>query len=69
MSQKLAILSISLIAVIAEAAVSLALVSISEAFPDANETSIKLINTLHALPIIPFTFISSRFTKRVSKIV
>ncbi|MDZ5782590.1 MFS transporter [Marinococcus luteus] len=67
MSQKLAILSISLITVMAGATISPALGSISEAFPDANETSIKLINTLHALFIIPFTFISSRLTKRVSK--
>lgn len=67
MSQKLAILSISLITVMAGATISPALGSISEAFPEANETSIKLINTLHALFIIPFTFISSRLTKRVSK--
>ncbi|WP_051302701.1 MFS transporter [Salibacterium aidingense] len=67
MAQKLAILSISLITVMAGAAISPALGEITGAFPDAGQTLVKLVNTLHAIFIIPFTFISSWLTRRFSK--
>jgi MFS family permease len=67
MSKKLSILSISLITVMAGATIAPALGGISSAFPDANQTLVKLINTLHALWVIPFTFVSSWLTTRYSK--
>lgn len=51
----------------AGAAVAPALGEISVAFPDASQTLVKLINTLHAIWIIPFTFVSSWLTTRYSK--
>lgn len=51
----------------AGAAVSPALGEITLAFPDASQTLIKLVNTLHAIFIIPFTFISSWLTRYFSK--
>ncbi len=67
MSKKLSILSISLITVMAGATIAPALGGISSAFPDASQTLVKLINTLHALWVIPFTFVSSWLTTRYSK--
>ncbi|WP_252314785.1 MFS transporter [Sinobaca sp. H24] len=67
MGLKLAILSISLITVMAGAAVAPALGSISEAFPEANATTIKLITTLHAFFIIPFLFVTSFLAKKYAK--
>ncbi|MFD2706123.1 MFS transporter [Salibacterium lacus] len=67
MAQKLAILSISLITVMAGAAISPALGEITGAFPEAGGTLVKLVNTMHAVFIIPFTFVSSWLTKRYSK--
>ncbi|GAF66814.1 MFS transporter [Alkalihalobacillus trypoxylicola] len=65
---RIAILSISLLTVMAGAAISPALADIAKAFPDASETMIKLILTLPSVMIIPFTFISSylcnKFTKK-----
>ncbi|MPW25588.1 MFS transporter [Alkalibaculum sp. M08DMB] len=67
MSKKLSILSVSIITVMAGAAISPALGEIQAAFPDANQTLIKLINTLHAIWVIPFTFVSGWLTTRYSK--
>jgi MFS family permease len=64
---KMAILSISLLTVMAGAAVAPALADISAAFPDASETTIKLIMTLPSVMIIPFTFLSSYLTRKMTK--
>ncbi|MGJ9383562.1 MFS transporter [Salipaludibacillus sp. CF4.18] len=64
---KLAILSVSVLTIMAGAAVSPALGEIALAFPDSNETTIKLLLTLPSIMIIPFIFISSSLTKRFSK--
>jgi MFS family permease len=64
---KAAILSISILTVMAGAAVSPALADIQAAFPNSSETTIKLILTLPSLFIIPFTFISSYLTKKIAK--
>lgn len=55
---KLAILSLSLLTIMAAAAVSPALAKIKAAFPDVGRTVIKLTLTLPALLIIPFSLIS-----------
>lgn len=54
------ILSISLITVMSGAAVAPALGEIARAFPQADETLIKLVLTLASVMIIPFSFISGR---------
>lgn len=59
-----AILSISMITVMASAAVSPALANISNAFPEASSTLIKTILTLPSLFIIPFSLISGIFVKK-----
>ncbi|WP_209123820.1 MFS transporter [Alkalihalobacillus sp. BA299] len=64
---KIAILSVSLLTVMAGAAVSPALADIALAFPESNETTIKLILTLPSVMIIPFIFVSSYLTTRFSK--
>lgn len=64
---KMAILSVSLLTVMAGAAISPALGDIALAFPDVSETKIKLILTLPAVMIIPFIFISSNLTRRFPK--
>lgn len=64
---KMAILSVSLLTVMAGAAISPALGDIALAFPDVSETTIKLILTLPAVMIIPFIFVSSHLTSRFSK--
>ena len=60
----LAILSISMITVMASAAVSPALVNISNAFPDAGSGLIKTVLTLPSLLIIPFSLLSGVFVHR-----
>ncbi|MGJ9385314.1 MFS transporter [Salipaludibacillus sp. CF4.18] len=64
---KMAILSVSLLTVMAGAAISPALGDIALAFPDVSETTIKFILTLPSVMIIPFIFISSHLTRRFSK--
>lgn len=64
---KLSILSISMITVMASAAVSPALGNISSAFPNESMTSIKMILTLPFLFIIPFSLLSSKLTKYFGK--
>lgn len=59
-----AILSISMITVMASAAVSPALANISRAFPDASINMIKTVLTLPSLFIIPFSLISGQLVGR-----
>ena len=59
-----AILSISMITVMASAAVSPALANISKAFPEASTSLIKTILTLPSLFIIPFSLLSGRLANR-----
>ncbi|HZK43394.1 MAG TPA: MFS transporter [Syntrophomonadaceae bacterium] len=61
------IISISMATVMAGAAISPALGVIAKAFPDASPTMIKLILTAPALSIIPFTFLTSYLTTKLSK--
>lgn len=60
----LAILSISMITVMASAAVSPALANISNAFPEASTNLIKTVLTLPSLFIIPFSLISGQLVNR-----
>lgn len=64
---KLSILSISMITVMAGAAVSPALGNISNAFPGASANLIKMILTLPALFIIVFSLLSGKLTCILSK--
>ncbi len=61
------IISISMATVMAGAAIAPALGVIAQAFPDASTTTIKMILTIPSLTIIPFTFITSFLTKKISK--
>ena len=61
------IISISMATVMAGAAISPALGLIAQAFPDASETMIKLILTAPSLMIIPFSFLSSFLTSKLTK--
>lgn len=61
------ILSISMATVMAGAAISPALGHIAKAFPDADETMIKLILTAPSIMIIPFSFLSSYLTTKIRK--
>lgn len=61
------ILSISMATVMAGAAISPALNLIAQAFPDASETMIKLILTAPSIMIIPFSFLSSYLTSKITK--
>lgn len=61
------IISISMATVMAGAAISPALGVIAKAFPDASVTTIKMILTIPSLTIIPFTFLTSVLTKKISK--
>jgi len=61
------ILSISMATVMAGAAISPALNLIAQAFPDASETLIKLILMAPSLMIIPFSFLSSYLTTKMTK--
>ncbi|HCX64398.1 MAG TPA: hypothetical protein DHN33_04215 [Eubacteriaceae bacterium] len=67
MFKKISILAVSIITVMAGAAISPALGEIQAGFPDASETLVKLINTFHALWVIPFTFVSSWLTTKYPK--
>lgn len=64
---KASILSISMITVMAGAAVSPALANISNAFPSASASLIKMILTLPALFIIFFSLVSGKLTYIFSK--
>ena len=61
------IISISMATVMAGAAISPALGLIAQAFPDASPTMIKLILTAPSLIIIPFSFLSSYLTSKMTK--
>ena len=61
------IISISMATVMAGAAISPALGIIAKAFPEASPTMIKLILTSPAIMIIPFSFLSSYLTTKLSK--
>ena len=61
------ILSVSLLTIMASAAVSPALAKISQAFPEVDRTVIKLILTLPSLLIIPFSLLSGWLTSRMKK--
>lgn len=61
------IISISMATVMAGAAISPALGIIAKAFPEASSTMIKMILTAPALTIIPFTFLTSYLTTKLSK--
>ncbi len=63
----MAILSISLLTVMASAAVSPALAKIRQAFPAADITLIKLVLTLPSLLIIPFSLLSGFLAARMKK--
>lgn len=63
----MAILSISLLTVMASAAVSPALAKIRQAFPAADITLIKLVLTLPSLLIIPFSLLSGVLAARMRK--
>lgn len=64
---KLTILSIGMATVMAGAAISPALGLIAQAFPDASPTMIKLILTAPSIMIIPFSFLSSYLTSKITK--
>lgn len=61
------IISIAMATVMAGAAISPALGLIAANFPDTNSTLIKLVLTAPSLLIIPFSFLSSYLTKKISK--
>lgn len=61
------ILSISLLTIMAGAAVAPALASIRAGFPEVSPTTVKLVLTLPSLCIIPLTFVSERLTRRFGK--
>ena len=64
---KISVLSISLLTVMASAAVSPALAKIKQAFPGADITLIKLILTLPSLLIIPSSLVSGWLARRMNK--
>jgi len=61
------ILSVSLLTIMASAAISPALGKIRAAFPEADPTLIKMILTLPALLIIPFSLISGKLVQKFKK--
>lgn len=61
------IISISMATVMAGAAISPALGLIAKAFPDAAPTTIKLILTAPSIMIVPFSFLSSYLTSKLTK--
>ncbi|MBN2381572.1 MFS transporter [bacterium] len=61
------ILSISLLTIMASAAVSPALAKISQAFPGTDFTTIKLVLTIPSLLIIPFSLLSGWLVARFKK--
>lgn len=64
---KISILSISLLTVMASAAISPALAKIRQAFPSADITLIKLVLTLPSLLIIPFSLLGGWLASRMKK--
>ncbi len=64
---KSTILSVSLLTVMASAAISPALAKISQAFPGVDKTLIKLVLTLPSLFIIPFSLLSGWLALRVKQ--
>jgi MFS family permease len=64
---KSSILSISLLTVMASAAISPALAKIFQAFPGVDPTLIKLVLTLPSLLIIPFSLLCGWLVKRMPK--
>ena len=64
---KSSVLSISLLTVMASAAISPALAKIFQAFPGVDPTLIKLVLTLPSLLIIPFSLFCGWLVKRVQK--
>ncbi|WP_438313009.1 MFS transporter [Sporosarcina sp. FA9] len=61
------ILSIGMATVMAGAAISPVLALIAKAFPEASPTMIKLILTAPSIMIIPFSFLSSYLTSKLTK--
>lgn len=61
------IISISMATVMAGAAISPALGLIGKAFPEASPTVIKLILTAPSIMIIPFSFLCSHLTTKITK--
>lgn len=64
---KISILSISLLTVMASAAISPALAKIRQAFPGTDITLIKLVLTLPSLLIIPFSLLGGWLASRMKK--
>lgn len=64
---KISILSISLLTVMASAAISPALAKIRQAFPGADITLVKLVLTLPSLLIIPFSLLGGWLVSRMKK--
>ena len=64
---KISILSISLLTVMASAAISPALAKIRQAFPGTDITLIKLVLTLPSLLIIPFSLLGGWLASRMQK--
>ncbi|MCM8826672.1 MAG: MFS transporter [Candidatus Omnitrophica bacterium] len=64
---KLSILSISLLTVMASAAISPALAKIKQAFPNVDITTVKLVLTLPSLFIIPATLLTGWLVKKIKK--
>ena len=62
-----AILSVSLLTIMASAAISPAMAQIGQAFPGTNKTVVKLILTLPSLLIIPFSLLSGWLATRIRK--
>lgn len=65
--QKISILSISLLSIMASAAISPALSSIGEHFSDSSELMIKMVVSLPAIFIIPVTLITGRLIFYIKK--
>jgi MFS family permease len=64
---KISILSISLLTVMASAAISPALAKIAQAFPGTDPTLIKLVLTLPSLLIIPFSLLAGWLATRMQR--
>ncbi|WP_343322510.1 MFS transporter [Chromohalobacter nigrandesensis] len=64
---KYAILSVSLITVMAGAMIAPAIASIAAAFPNASSFQISLLTSLHAGLVVPFSFISGYLVRYIPK--
>ncbi len=62
-----AILSVSILTIMAPTAVSPAMAAIKEAFPDVSETTAKLVLTLPTLIMIPIGLTSAKMTAKIDK--